>query len=748
MSFDVSVAGVSLPTDATALKSFRDELNLAFHLESTFSALLDTTLDKVPSSACSSTVNYTSPAASWQPGGGPVTFGLQGGASGAFDVLTSGSILDYTDGLDSPQTKSIAVPAGKAYARLTLSFTISGNAAATYSGGAYGVDAALNAGATYKIIFCKAFAPATLLKDAIQQTFECFVLPFHPKTLDQMANGDYLQHEFDGNLHLSFGAYVGLDKVLYAGQASTDVLQALGSSVVSLSAAVSPEFKAGVSLDFSFQYTNKFEALISRQANAARLHLYKAQSSVGGGTLKAGLTFDANISGTIGADLTTVQNAIKSAAAGTSATAANGLDKVLSAGSGAINNYIGEANTKVASWFSRANGIQVNLQAAIEATRSRTLLVGYAFDLTAANYAAAWADAINGDFVKAYNTAGGGVALEIGSGLEQSYQTKTSFDVNFFNLWHWDSWSSFASKATLVYAGNNIFHLLADVGRASETDAVGAMRSMNFYFALVANVAASGVASAADISLHLDLTSKGDKGAASRIAKLLDAVGGGPVCHTLAQNLRAFATNSKTGTVELHITIPQAAYASITCDPCVNGTSSTNGTLNDSRNWKAFADAANDLDAWAIPDVVSGTNASYLQSFQAWEVLNTMNGDPLNRLNTGYALDAWPTDKFPPGIGTGQQILIRNSLVAGQNFMNFCADLESLFQTTSVTAVPQPWQDLLHQVTTAIKRDADIDFARPATLALLRLCGTHAMTVEGPIPPVLPVDLFAVKLSL
>jgi hypothetical protein len=739
MSVDVTVAGTSIPTDALALKSFPDHLKLAFNLESAFSSLLATTLDKVPSSAATSKVAYTSPAASWQPAGSPVTFGLQGGASGAFEILTSGSLVDYTDGLEAPKSKSITVPTGAAYTRLTLSFNISGNAAATYSGGAYGVKAALDANSTYKIVFCKAFARATLLSDAIKQTFESFVLPFNKNTLAQMAPGDYLQHEFDGNLHLSFGAYAGMDKALYAGQGSTDVLQALGSSVVKLSATTAPEIKAGANLNFSFQYQNKFEALLSKQTAIAHLHLFRSEITHINTRIKANLSFDTGTSASITTNVQTLQDSINSAVAGTSATAGKILNPVLTAGSAGVSKYVAEVNSKLTSWLNRGNGIQTNLQAAIETTKDRTLLVGYAFDLAAPQYPAAWQAAIDGDFVKAFNA--GAVTLDIGSGLEQSYQAKTSCAANFFNLWHWNTWSDFATNASLVYAGNNIFHLVAKAGRDTETDSVGAMRSMNFYFALAANVDAGGTASATDLTLHLDLTSKGDKAASSRIAKLLEALHGGPACDALAKNLDNFSDSSKTGTVELHIAIPQQSFMRINCDPPAAS------TYNDKVNWDAFAKAADDLEAWPIPNAVSSQNAAYLQTFQAWKTLNSTVNNPVNRINTNYPIGTWP-DTFPIGLDSGRQNLILNSLTAGQNFMNFCADLKALAQATSVTAVPQPWEDLLKQVTNATKRDANVDFARPAVLALIRLCSEGAMTLEGPVPPALPVDLFAVKLTL
>ena len=105
---------------------------MVFHLDSTFSTLVNAnvTLAGVPSTASASKVAYAGPAASWNPSDGPVTFGLSGGFSGAIEVLNSGTLISYTDGLDTPQPKTIPVPQGRSYVRVTLQdFNISANVA-------------------------------------------------------------------------------------------------------------------------------------------------------------------------------------------------------------------------------------------------------------------------------------------------------------------------------------------------------------------------------------------------------------------------------------------------------------------------------------------------------------------------------------------------------------------------------------------------------------------------------------------
>lgn len=750
MSFEVTVAALTVPTDVSALKSFKDDLNLAFSLESVLKAFLNTSLAQVPAASSKSSVAYTSPAASWNPEGGPVTFGLQGGASGTFEILTSGTLLSYTDGLDSPQQKDIPLPANKAYTRLTLSFNISATASGNYSNGAYGVKAALDTAVSYKIVFCKAFDPATTLATAIGQTFTSFVLPLHSKTLAQLSDGDFLQHEFDGSVHFSFGAYAGLDKVLYSGQGAADVLKTLGSPLATLSGATSPEVKANVALDFSIQYATTFEAVISKLGGAAQLHLFRAQKRSSSVALTADLNFDANTTASIATHFDDVETAIANKVAAVSAPAGDILGKALSTADAKLNigKYVAEVNDKLTSWLNKGNGLKSNLQAAIETSASRTVLVGYTFDLSSTALDAAWKAAIGGDFIAAFAT--GAVTLDIGSGLEQEYRRKTSFSASFFNLWHWSSWSDFSANTTLIYAGNNVFHLVSKIGRNTQTDTMGALRGMDLYFSADADVAASGIASSVAIDLHIDLTAQGDKKAMQRMATLLGASGIGQNTQALARDLSAFANNAaKDAVAQLQITIPATAYGRIHFDPVSSASGTTAGSMNDAANWKAFADAADDLSAWPLRQMstVSTSDLLSIKSYGGWEEFNdtTNGGTTPDRHHTGNT-SIWPP-QFPSYVDNGSRNLIAYSLVAGQNFMNFCEALNQLCAESS-SDVDTPWDKLVKDMTSAVKLDTSIDFLRPTALALVRLCTTGSTVVTGPASPAIPVDHFAVTIAL
>lgn len=745
MSFDLTLAGAVIPTDAGALKSFEKNLNLVFDLDSTLSSLLDSMLADVPADKAKSAFSYKGPATAWNPGRGPVKFGLQGGAGGALQVVTSGDLVTYTDGLESNSKKSVAVPGGTAYVSLTLRLNISADAAGSYSSGAYGVKAALNTAETFAVTFCKAFPPATNVRAAIAQTFESFVLPLNRDTLSFLNDNDYLLHEFDGNLHLSFGAYAGLDKVLYAGRGPADVIRALGSPLATVTTGARPAIKLGVNLDFAYQYATTYEALLSKAGGSAKMHLYRSANARTSTTLSADLAFDANLSARMGVNAKTLEDSLVRAAGGTGSAAGGALGKVLQTpdATAEIAKYGNEVNSKLASWLNRANGIQANLQVAIESMKTRTILAGYEIDLNSPNATAAWDAAIAGDFVAAFNT--GAVTLDAGTGLENSYQSKTSFSCNLFNLWKLSTWDQFSSTCSLVYAGNNVFHFAAKVELSQQTQSMGAMRSIDMYFAAGADTSASGAASHAAIDLHVDLTAQADPDAAAKIATMLSAMGAGPAADALALNLRAFAGSSKKGTAQLQITIPSRAYGNLQCDPYSNGKPASAGNANDQANWNAFAQAADELNAWPLKQLTG--SGAYLETFAAWEKLNcAQNGSTTpNRLAFGNPVE-WP-DGFPildelDRFGAGY------SMRAGQHFMDFCADLVAMKAATDPDATAITWEDLLKLVSDAVKNDQGVDFIRPAALAIVRLCKSPAGSISGPSGAAQPVDHFAVTMTL
>ncbi len=745
MSLDVTIAGTVLPLQPGSVKDLLTDKKLAFDLAKNLQPYLNSAIGLVPDTDATA-IKYTSDAASWSPAGCAVTFGLQGGAACSLQIVNSGNLGKYVDGLASPTLVEVPVPPGHSYVKLMMSFNLSANVSGTYSGGDYGVTAKLNTKDTYSVTFCKAFIPITKVGVAIAQTFEAFVLPFRERLLQDMEDGDYLWYEFDGKVGLAVGAYVGLDTARYAGNGSADLLQLNGSPLATISASVKPQVKVAA-MDFKLTYDSRFNAVLSKVGTSGRLHLLKSDQLSESSTAKAGLMINVNatvtLSQKVSDHLDDLKTSLVQCAGGANAAGGKAVGAVAGAADGELNKYAAEVTDKLQSWLNKGNGIDCNLQVAIEQARQKLLLASYTFDLTDASFATGWDYAIKGDLYGALNTSA--VILEPGSGLEREYKLKTSFQCNFFNLWHMKSWEEFTSNASMVYAGNNVFHMLAEVGRTTSTQHVGASRGMDIYFSADADARAGQALSNLDISLNIALNASGDKKVIATIARLLSVFDSTPAMATLARDLSAFNGTADKRIVQLLVKIPSASFGRIQAD-------SKSGP-DDQRNWNAFATAADVLHAWALDGTVGGLDAatvSFLKQYGSWEVMNMADtGDSFADRNGFGALNTFPAEwaTIAPG-DSSLRARIKYSMWAAQSYLNFCAALRDLAILESPEAVTPTWEHLLPLITRAVQEDLSADFLRPAALATMQLCKGASYVLTAPVGPVIPVDHFSIALGL
>jgi hypothetical protein len=639
-------------------------------------------------------------------------------------VVLSGELLSYMDGLQHPKKVSIPVPPHTAYTRLTLKMNINAtvSGSGSWSGGAYGVKGSASSQDSYDVTFYKQFDPSTPVKIAIGQTFESFVLPLRAKTMEDLANGDYLLHEFDGNLNLSFGAFAGIDQVLYAGNGAADVAAVKGNALATLQASAKPEIKAGVNLDFSFKYTTRYEACVTKQGSVGRLHLSRSSKADATTSATLGLTFCANATG-----CAKVTQSLAKSATGSEATqlSAKGMDAAIVAG-------VADVNEKLSHWTSKANGVQVNLQTEIEETKTTTLLGVYEFDLSAPGPGLdrAWKLAMDGDLAAAlnYKDAAGKsyVTLDAGSGLEAEYQRKSTFCANFFNLWKFSSWSEWTQNVTMVYAGNNVFHLIANVGRQTESQYIGAVKSINFYFTLAADSLAGAVKNPT-ATLHIDLCVNADAKAARAIGTLLNAVADSS-CTSVAQQLMTFVQANPKGTVNVSFAVGSQSFGAIRADAYGKGmpSSGTNSNPNDERNWQTFVRAADTVGEWWLAQAGgAGQWKPTFESYSGWVTYNVacngFSSGVASREQYGdWGSGTWPQswigfDSNRPAAGV--------CLRMGQAYLQLCAYLQQLYSATSSDACGTTWAQMLQLAQHAALTDQFSEFPRAATLALLQTCG-------------------------
>jgi hypothetical protein len=743
MSLDITVGSRKI-TSIGPLKDLKSSIDSDFKLPGELESQLNQPLSSLPASLRSVEID-PSGGPSWNPGAGDYTFTLNAGAKGKLAVMLGGdTLLSYEDDFDvdiaigpkaksdPPKPKTITVPTGEAYVGVELEFQIGGGISAQVPVGTVGIFGSVDTQDTFGIAFYRKCSPTDSLQDAIDAAFTNFVLPLHPLTLNNLDPGDYLHYDFNAGLQVGLGAIIGYTRILYAGQAAADLSGT--ATVFDPNPSVIPALQAAATLAFNFSYGGSFEALLWKDsATTGHLHLYRSKDQDAGLGLHVGIgliSSPADSATVISTQLGTAFGNILPGSLGTIFT-----DKVLPKAIDEATDFATDAGEKVAGWLKPINDAQATLDVAIKATNQTFLLLDYTFDLTASASATAWKTAVAGDFVAALETPNGGVSIATGGGMEKFYQKKTSIKLNLFGQLK-AKWSdAIISNSSLIYAGNNTFHLTADVGRQLLFQVNKANRQIDLYFAAEANLS-SGSVQLGSINLHCVLQAKHDPKFGQYIASFLGLMNAGPDADPLVQSIKALAAQPKT-TELLHLTFSSTAYGKLRASTITNGKPSDQ--TPDEQNYAQFAGACSDL-AFDGPAsfTFNGQSLGY-GVWSNWNIAATGNTSPgalPNRTSTGNPAAAVPYLDSQFGQQGGIVTLIAYALQAASDFMNFSADLESLAMISVAGPQLDPWNQLLARLQSIMKNDVSPDFVVPVALALTRLCAgvNPPGEVKGPAP--------------
>jgi hypothetical protein len=137
-----------------------------------------------------------------------------------------------------------------------------------------------------------------------------------------------------------------------------------------------------------------------------------------------------------------------------------------------------------------------------------------------------------------------------------------------------------------------------------------------------------------------------------------------------------------------------------------------------------------------------------LNTYPGWKTLNrALNGSTTPDRTQRGNIQSWPTEW--DGISDiSKRGLIRYSMLAAQQYLNFCAALQNLAQAQLNSDVSTSWEALLKLITSAIKDDMNPDFLWPTALATIRMCKGQNSFVTGPSPAAIPADHFMVSITL
>lgn len=742
MSIDLGIgSGVTLPLNSLA--DLANEAPTALSLGPEFAGQFDQPLSKLPPNLASTSIQYSSGNQSWKLG--DFAFTLSGGMSGKLSVILAGDLFTYTDGfpmevtiglnpVTNPNyTKKISVPNGAAYICIELDFQIQGGISASFTQGTYGVSGNANANDTFTVAFYKECDPSISLKNAIAAAFSDFVLPLHPKTLTNLKVGDYLHHNFNANLQLGLGASIGYDKVLYAGQYKADIPGT--ANAVGINTSVKLEVQAGAKLAFNFDYAGTFESLIWKDRPAqGHLHLYRSKTQDASLGLNLGLTLNSNptasasvMTGQIGDFLTgflpgPLSNIVKTA--------------VLPKATSEIDKYVSEANAKVAGWLKKVSQATASLDITIQKTNATYLLTDYTIDLTVPGWTNAWDMMIHGRFLDAIQTPGSGASLAVGSGLERFYGKNTSISLNLFGKLNATWTSAIISNSSLIYAGNNVFHLIANEGRQILASINNSKREIDIYFAAQADLTSAAL-TLNPVQLHVVLQATNNSKYGAYIADFVALMTSGADSTALAKSIRSIAGTPNT-TQLLHIVFSSATYGRLQYSTLADG--HPYDETNDQKNYAAFQNSCGDL----IAD--SPANFSFedvVLDYAIWRNWIIASNDqwpaPPNAVPDRTHLagatggQAFLDSRFQSaGLTT---VAVGYALEAATDFMNLCESLKELATLPVAQQDLSSWNLLVNDLRRIIRNDVCPDFVAPLALALTRLCASGSpASVTGPAP--------------
>jgi hypothetical protein len=725
------------PLSVSSMKDLKSDEDLVLHMGGEFHDWLDKPISELPKELQTTGLNYTSGTQTWKPG--DFTFTLCGGVKSTVSVATSGSLLSYTDEFptevtigdpaiaNKKNTKAITVPDGAAYVSVSLVLTIKGGISASFTSGIYGVCGSVNDADTFTVTFSKKFDPSDVLSDALKAAFGGFVLPLHPQTLNNLEVGDYLHHNFNACLQVGLGASVGLNKVLYAGQYTADLPSNAGA--VAVTSSVSPTVQAGVTLAFKLENSGTFEALLWKDADTVgHLHLYRSAVQ------------DTSLSTTFGltllSDPKTCQKAVTDQTTGLFGNSVQNGNALAAKAQDQIGSFAIDAVDSLTTLLAKNGQLASSLEFGIASSKQNFLLLDYTFDLTAAGFADGWTAAIGGRFQDALETAGSGVSIAVGSGIEKLYSHTTSVSVCLFGKLKasWDD--SVFDNTSMVYAGNNTFHLIADEGRQSLASLGKSGREIDLYFAAEADLSGANLPLAAP-QLRLTLKAIGNAqfgkyiagflGLLTRDLNSVDAAG-------LVQTLKDAA--AKGGTQVLQVVLPAAAYGKLASSTISHG-KPDDQTL-DQANFNAFATACGDLFTSPPANFSYGSQRIGYGVWSNWNIASndqwppSSDGELPNRTQMGNgASGAVYLDQQFPG---GTTALIGYALGAAQEFMNFCEALKTLASAAEVETDDASWAALVGQMKAIIANDVSPDFLASTGLGLVWLCSAAPPAlVKGPV---------------
>jgi hypothetical protein len=742
ISNDIQLDNLSL-TDLTDPQNGATTL---FQMADPIVAGLNQQVSDFPAASSPVTLTYKSGNNSWTVG--DFTFGISGGASCSISVLSQNQALipKYTKtfpttigtGLDtstnSKTTGEIDVPAGQYYVVVELDLTLAANGSAKVQLGEVGIQGTASTNDTYTVRFCKNVPGAMLLKDALAQAFAGFVLPLHSQTYQHLQPGDYLYHNFNATLNLGFGATFGLNEVYFSGQYKAQIPNS-PAAVPTVTTSAKVALQANASLGTTFKYTDSFEAMLWKtDPNAGRLHLYRNHST--DATFNVGATVTVIADPAVSISPLNLSNLAQEALPGGTGTVAGQI--LQGTAQNDATTWVNDAQNKITSWLKPFQQGKTALQLAIEDENTSTLLLDATFDLTQVDFPSAWKQVLAGDFEAALAQPNGGMSLDPGSGLENYHHEKTDITFNLFGKFEAEWTTAQITNFSVLYAGNNTFDLVENIGLENITNINGSGKEVDLYFAARGTTVAGGGTQIDLPELHVLLKATNNPKFAASLAQFLSLTATGTIAAQLQAQLTASAQQAKS-TQTLELVFESTAYGKLNSSTLNPDGTITNENL-DQLNYNTFAHACWEAEPGINADVTDFSVNQVLDlTYGVWRTWNILSlghdpTDPTVFPNRRHPGDPQATKSFID-IHFNSPVALQTISIVLQDasgFMNLCEDLDKLANLPLDGG--NSWTNLCADLGQIIHSDISVDYLAPTGYALTELAvkGGAQLALTGP----------------
>jgi hypothetical protein len=680
-----SVGTAALDVDGDLAKRLKPSLDTLIKFNPKTLDFLDTKVSDLPAGAVSSDFNF-SQAPDWQVSQEvAITLTVAPSVKCTLELIPpGGELFRFTaDEVETPVTAA----KDQCYLSIGLLCGLSIDAGAQWSSGAFGVSGDISAVAKFRVAnFCPV-SGSVAFRDALQQAFSTFVLPFQADRAAAMADGSYLDFEFVGKLGLGFGTTYGFSKLLLAGKSNGEVSESVRSPVGQAVASVAPSFQVGAAFKVQYDEEGAFRVITGRTKNAtedsASLYLFRKDAT--GLTTRETLGIKVGAGAQFQTDPSTLRSEIQKAVS--QAIAGKTGDQLGSKLADASEALIGAVNDGGNALLSKGDGHGIKLALEQSQTRENAVLFLYRFDFKQSGLAA-YDTAMHCDYATAITMPG--VSLDPRSFVEQLYVKRTGLNLQIFDAFKFHSVTDYIDRTKVTYVGNRTFQIRDMVGVKDVSGIFGKERIADLYF--IAERKDDGGVHDPHVKLQTMFQERDNADASAETSRMLVALGQ-----------------------------PAATPAKLTLEA-------------DALRFGALPDGgqmAYEGFVQAVRDVIAPQN-NVVQIFLAQFPHYTDWQKFAKAVNGNATGDVWP-DNYPPSDRL-ERLKVQTYILAGQHFMDFCRGLKHLAADAGTLDTDAKFADLLAALHGMVNTDLPFPtyFLKPGMVAVMRLAAvTPAVLLPG-----------------